>query len=186
MFPEQFHDNIKDLVSRMDPENAHPLHWLTVNAGQYVAAFPFVGILVLLMILDVLTGIIAASINREIDSNFSFKGALKKAQMLLMVAAGLVFELLYPDVPWGRLIAGLLCLGEMISIVENAGKAGLPIPVQLKETLKRLRTAEKDESTKVTLDIHTEKVVDPPAAGPPVPLDTSRRDPGHADSGNRP
>jgi toxin secretion/phage lysis holin len=167
MSQEEIGVQAKEWLSKMQ-ENSPELHWTTQLISDYIQAFPFIGILILLMMLDIASGIIAAAINREIDSNFSFKGALKKAQMLLMVAAGLVFEMIYPDVPWGRIIAGLLSLGEMISITENAGKAGLPIPVQLKETLKRLRSAEKEDShpAKVQFDIHADKVVVPEEPGP--------------------
>lgn len=128
--------------------------WIASVLTQYADIFPFVGVLVVLMILDVLTGIIAAAVAREIDSTFSFIGALKKAQMLLMVAAGLVFERIYPDIPWGRMVAGLLSISEMISIVENAAKAGLPIPAELKNTLRRLKSSE-NESSKLVVKVES-------------------------------
>lgn len=168
-------ESLKELIDKASANHGPQLSWLSQVVSDWVKQFPFVGILVLLMILDVMTGYIAAAVHRDIDSSVSFRGALKKAQMLLMVAAGMVFELLYPDVPWGRIIAGLLCLGEMASIIENADKAGIPIPAQLKETMRRLRSAEKEAAHKADAKVEIEIKTDsktypvPGPQGPPGP-----------------
>lgn len=133
--------------------------WLIQWIGEVLKQPPLIGILLVLMILDVITGLVAAAINKEVDSSFSYKGMLKKGQMLLMVAAGMMFEFLYPDVPWGKIIAGLLCLSEMISITENASRAGVPLPLQLKETLKRLRTEKEDTKFNVQVNAPIAKEV---------------------------
>lgn len=167
--------SLKDLIDKTATSHGPQLSWISQVVSDWIKQFPFVGILVLLMLLDVLTGYIAAAVHRDVDSSVSFRGALKKAQMLLMVAAGMVFELLYPDVPWGRIIAGLLCLGEMASIIENADKAGIPIPAQLKETMRRLRSAEKEAAhkadAKVEIEIKTDSKIYPIPGpqGPPGP-----------------
>lgn len=147
------------------PPEANPL--IPPDVIEGLSRLPFFGrmiepsivhVLIALMLLDVLTGYIAAAIHKQIDSTCSYSGMLKKCQMLLIVAAGIVFEFLYPDVPWGRIIAGLLCISEMTSIVENAGAAGVYLPPQLKDTLRRLRAAEKESDNphaKVTVQVTT-------------------------------
>lgn len=123
--------------------------------GDSADIIPIVWLLVALMILDVLTGVIAAFISKEVDSNISFIGVSKKIQMLIFVAAGLVFERFHPGMPWGKLIAGLLSLTEMISITENASKSGLPIPSQLKDALKRLKEPAKAPPNTVHIDVRS-------------------------------
>lgn len=137
-------ESLKELINKLTEAHGPQLNIIL----EWFNKVPFVWILILLMFLDVLTGYIAAAAHKEVDSEISYKGALKKAQMLLIVAAGMVFEMVYGDIPWGRIIAGFLSLGEMASIIENADKAGVPIPHQLKETMKRLRSAEKDAEIK--------------------------------------
>src|SRR5689334_13982665 len=113
--------------------------WLSELITSFMDTTPIIGILVILMFLDVVTGYFAAGISGEIDSTISYKGAMKKAQMLLAVAAGTVFERIQPGVPWGKIIASLAALGEMWSIMENMAKSGVPMPQALRETLVRLR-----------------------------------------------
>lgn len=129
--------------------------WLRNMATQHAGMMPIVYLLVALMILDVITGVIAAFISKEVDSNISFIGISKKVQMIIFVAAGLVFEQFHPGMPWGKLIAGLLSLTEMISITENASKSGLPIPSQLKDALKRLKESPKEPPNTVHIDVRS-------------------------------
>lgn len=132
---------VRNLMNELQQANEHEVHWLTQLLADYMNVFPFIGVLIMLMLLDIATGLVAAMIKGEINSICSFKGVWKKVQMLLLVASGLVFEVLYPDIPWGKVIAGMFSLGEMISILENAGRAGIPIPNSLKETLARLKSS---------------------------------------------
>lgn len=128
------------------------LFLVSIKANQ---TYSLTMVLVGLMFLDILTGFIAAWINRDVDSSYSYRGMLKKAQMLLMVAAAMMFEFIYPDIPWAKIIAGFLCLTELISIVENMGRSGIPLPKQLKDTLKKLR--ENDETaTTAKLEVKVE------------------------------
>lgn len=120
---------------------------------------PIVIALLFLMLIDIITGILAAWITKEIDSAYSYRGVLKKAQMLLMVAASMMFEFIYPDIPWSKIVAGFICLTEIISITENVGKSGVPLPKQLKETLKRLREESGGNKIDVTVQAPTAKEV---------------------------
>lgn len=135
------HQKIRTLMNDLRAPSEQEVHWFTQILADGANMFPFVGVLVILMLLDILTGLVAAMSEGKVNSNCSFRGIWKKVQMLLLVASGLVFEVLYPDIPWGKVIAGLFSVTEMISIIENAGRAGLPIPIALKETLSRLKEA---------------------------------------------
>jgi toxin secretion/phage lysis holin len=113
-------------------------HFMLFVTG-WVAALPMLGILILLMGLDVLTGLIAACITRQLSSSASWVGMLKKVMMLALIAAGVCMEQLYGEVPWSHLVSMLFCVTELISITENAAKAGIPLPRQLTDFLLKLK-----------------------------------------------
>ena len=146
-------DNLLQKAAENMPPIEHT-EWLNELINSFMANTSIVGILVLLMFLDVVTGYIAAGIAKEIDSTISYRGAMRKAQMLLMVAAGILFERVQPGLAWGKLIALLACLGEMTSILENAAKSGIPMPQLLKDTLRRLRASEAKSNEIAHTDVN--------------------------------
>lgn len=137
------------------------LHWITEIILGYINQFPWIGVLILLMLLDVATGIIAAAINKTVSSEFSQRGILKKVQMIILVGVGMIFEIVHPELPWGKLIAMLFIANEMISITENAGRAGLPLPKQLLDILAKSKEHEAETGPTVTLKVVEEKKDDP-------------------------
>ena len=95
--------------------------------------------LVGLVVTDYVVGVIAAGINREINSNIGFKGIFRK--VILFVPVGVAYAL---DQVLGSEVLRNMAIwfyigNEGISIVENLGKAGIPIPVFIKETLIQLK-----------------------------------------------
>lgn len=99
-------------------------------------------LLVVLMAIDILSGMIGAAITKTLSSNESYKGIAKKALVLLIVAAAEAISIyLGPDalpVNLGEIVAGFYCAHEGLSILENAIAAGLPVPRQLRDTLAKL------------------------------------------------
>lgn len=102
--------------------------------------------LLVLMILDYLTGIIAAYVNpkMKLDSRQGFKGICKKIVILALVVLatelGRAAEIpgLQPVVVW------FFVGNEGLSVIENAAKAGVPVPKRLQDTLEQL-TKEREE-----------------------------------------
>ena len=115
--------------------------WLKAGTAAAAALWcstpPLLQLLLTLMVIDMLTGILAAIYNRELDSSISFRGVCKKAIALLVVAAGAALE---PNVglPVADTIAGFYCAGELISVIENAARAGLPVPDIVRDVLLKL------------------------------------------------
>lgn len=101
--------------------------------------------LVALMGLDIATGILSAFVQGRISSDASRRGLSKKALMLLLIAAvhvggeslGVNDKLSAAGQAVGvnLELAGItaigFCVNEFISIVENVGNAGVPIPKAL-------------------------------------------------------
>lgn len=96
-----------------------------------------VQVLVILMALDIATGLLAAFVNRELSSDVSFRGVARKAIVLLVVAGTAWIE---PAVglPVGQAVAGFYAAHEGLSLIENVTRAGLPVPQVLRDALRKL------------------------------------------------
>ena len=86
--------------------------------------------LALLMGMDMLSGAIGAGIRGEIiKPSKLWKGLLKKFHALLVVAAlKLLCIGIGMEADFAAVAAGALCLTEALSILKNAGRAGVPVP----------------------------------------------------------
>jgi len=106
---------------------------------------PLIQCLLLLMLLDVISGIISAAVQGvAITSKTSWRGALKKGLALLLIAAtkALCVASNVDAADVAAAVTGFFCLTEMISIVENCDRAGLPVP----PILTRMLAAMKDQA----------------------------------------
>jgi toxin secretion/phage lysis holin len=98
-------------------------------------------VLITLMILDYITGLLAAWYNRQLNSYTGFKGIIKKVVMLCIVALGVTLDtMLLADQPeWIRtMIIYFFAANEGLSILENTNAAGIPVPLKIREVLKKL------------------------------------------------
>lgn len=98
---------------------------------------PLFGWLAFMSFLDVLSGAVGAGIRGEpVTSTALGRGGLKKLYILMLLAAmGSLREAIGLDVDLASMLAAYFCIVEAISIVENAARAGLPIPSYLTRTL---------------------------------------------------
>lgn len=104
-----------------------------------------------LMAIDVITGLTAAYITGEISSDASWKGMARKTIVLLLVLAAEVAANAIPEggyftlrIPAGSIVAGMFCVHELISITENAVRAGVSPPYMLRVLKKGLKEFEKE------------------------------------------
>lgn len=103
-----------------------------VVVGVWVGLGPLLQALLVLMVADVITGILAAAINGEVNSAASRKGLTRKALKLLLVfVIGWVSETagaaIGVSLPAGQALAGGYCLTELVSLLENAQRAGVDL-----------------------------------------------------------
>ena len=99
------------------------------------------GILLAFVIIDYMTGFIAAGAEGKLSSQVGFKGIAKKIMIFILVAvAHLIDQALGGDKNIFRDATIFFYLAnELLSIIENAGRAGLPIPKQLTNAVEILR-----------------------------------------------
>ena len=109
--------------------------------------------LLVFVILDYLTGLMCAIVDKKLSSEIGFRGIFKKVMIFVMVGIGQVLDVQ---------CLGSVCIlrtaviffylsNEGVSLVENAAHLGLPIPEKLKAVLEQLHDrAEKEEDYEQT------------------------------------
>ncbi len=130
---------------------------LAVYAG--IMAVPII-VLIVMMIVDYFSGMCAAWTRSELSSKVGAKGIIKKVgyMALIVVAMGADY-LIYSGIAaaeidigynmwFGLLVAIWLIINEMISILENLGKLGVPIPGFLTRLIGRLKISVDKEGEK--------------------------------------
>ena len=123
------------------------------TVGGYIAWFlgGFDGILIALCIfalVDYMTGVIAAAMEKRLCSKIGFQGVAKKVLMFLMVGISAVLDMyvLGGTSPVREVVIVFYIANEGISVIENSARLGLPIPKKLMAVLEQLKTqAEGDE-----------------------------------------
>lgn len=101
--------------------------------------------LLLLMVLDYISGLLAAYINPKLalNSQKGFKGIARKIYILIIVAIAHKLDLLL-GVAGVCTMATFFYIGnEGLSITENAAKAGVPIPKTIANSLEQLSREKK-------------------------------------------
>lgn len=101
-------------------------------------------VLLACMILDYLTGVMHAVLEKQLSSAIGFKGICKKVLIVLMVGAAHMMDQ-HITGGSGALRSAVICFylsNEGISMLENAARIGLPIPETLRNILVQL-TEEK-------------------------------------------
>ena len=106
--------------------------------------------LVVFMALDYITGLMCAVIDKKLSSTVGFKGICKKVLILMLVGVANVVDIHIVGTG-SALRSAVICFylsNEGVSVLENAGHLGLPIPEKLKAILAQLhdRIEEADET----------------------------------------
>lgn len=98
------------------------------------------GILLAFVVMDYVTGVLAASKEGTLRSAVGFKRIPKKIMIFVLVAVGHLIDRavgtngLFRDATIFFYLAN-----ELLSIVENAGRMGLPVPEQIKQAVEVLK-----------------------------------------------
>ena len=111
-----------------------------VLAGVWGGFNPLIQTLVVLIAIDFASGLLYAWSAGTVSSDASYRGMGKKAMMLLLVGAAHTYNATQPlGFDASTAVAGFFCTTELISIVENAGRVGLPIPKVLMDAIAKLQ-----------------------------------------------
>ena len=96
--------------------------------------------LIAFIIVDYLTGVMCAIADKKLSSNVGFKGICRKVLIFLLVGIANIIDIqVIGQVGILRTAVIFFYLSnEGVSLLENAGHLGLPIPEQLKTVLEQL------------------------------------------------
>jgi toxin secretion/phage lysis holin len=97
-------------------------------------------LLVSLVVIDYSTGSLASAVEGKLSSRVGFRGIPKKIMIFVMVAVGhLVDTAIGTNHMFRDATIFFYCANELVSIIENAGRIGLPVPDRLKQTVDILK-----------------------------------------------
>lgn len=104
--------------------------------------------LVAFVVIDYITGIMCAVVDKKLSSAVGFKGIFKKVLIFALVGVGHILDTRV--IGTGSVLRTAVIFfylsNEGISLLENAGHLGLPIPKKLKSILEQLHDrSEKEE-----------------------------------------
>ncbi|MFU0784575.1 holin family protein [Clostridium sp.] len=98
-------------------------------------------VLVIFMALDYITGLVSAYLQCKLNSKIGYKGIAKKASILVVLVVAVLLDRLLNSGIWvfRTLVCYFYIANEGISILENCGKCGLPLPEKLTKALEQLK-----------------------------------------------
>lgn len=97
-------------------------------------------ILLLMIVLDYITGVFKAIFNKKLNSEVGIKGIIKKVGYLIIVAVSVMLDRIVADTGAIRnVVIFFFVANEGISIVENWVAMGLPMPQIVIDTLEQIK-----------------------------------------------
>lgn len=124
---------------------ASVIRWLGLAAAAAAAYWSGLDViyqsLLIFMAADIVAGCMRAFAQKSLSSEKAFKGTIKKTGELLLVGVAVYMQKILPaiaSVPLPQTLAGFYVYVELISVIENLGAFGVPIPDILKQALAKL------------------------------------------------
>ena len=128
----------------------HTIQIVFTAIGGYVGWFMggfdgFMYALLTFVIIDYITGLMVAVLEKKLSSEVGFRGIFKKILIFIMVGIGNIIDtyLIKNGSAIRTATIFFYLSNEGISILENTGKIGLPIPEKLKKALEQLNKEDK-------------------------------------------
>ncbi|MCM3135308.1 phage holin family protein [Paenibacillus polysaccharolyticus] len=110
------------------------------------------GVLLVFVILDYLTGIAAAGMTGKLESNVGLFGIARKVFIFAMVSvAHLVDGVLGDGHLFRDAVAFFYMANELLSIIENGGKLGAPIPPVIRQAIQVLKGKAGEDASSTPL-----------------------------------
>jgi len=107
----------------------------------------FLYALIVFVVVDYLTGVMVAVLNKELSSVIGFRGIFKKIIIFAFVAISYIID--QKIIGEGGVIRTAVIFfylsNEGISILENASVIGLPVPKKLRQVLEQLKEEKNNE-----------------------------------------
>lgn len=112
--------------------------WLVYFLGGWDIALK---LLLIMVTLDYITGVFKAIHNKKLNSFIGLKGIIKKFGYFIIVAMATILDIITGDTGAIRtLVIYFFIANDGISILENWGGMGLPLPQKLFDVLEQLKS----------------------------------------------
>ena len=121
--------------------------------GWFLGGFDgFLYALISFVIIDYITGIMVAIINRELSSEIGARGIFKKILIFILVGVAHIIDtrIIGDGSAIRTAVIFFYMSNEGISIIENASRIGLPVPQKLKDVLAQLNGKPKGDGKNET------------------------------------
>lgn len=126
-------------------DNVYMGKWLMLAASA-AASYLFggwsgvLGVLLFLVIVDYVTGITAAGVEGRLQSKIGWIGIARKVFIFAMVGIGHLVDGILGDSHLFRdTVAYFYMANELLSVIENGGKLGAPIPPVIRQAVDVLK-----------------------------------------------
>lgn len=103
--------------------------------------------LIVIMLLDYMTGVSSAFKNKVVSSSVGYKGLVKKATVfIVIILAAQIDKMINAENHVFRNCTALsFSINESLSILENVGKSGIKLPAFVRSSLLRLKQQTEDK-----------------------------------------
>ena len=107
----------------------------------------FLYALVAFVVIDYITGLMCAALDKKLSSEVGFKGIMRKVLIFVMVGIGHIIDtrILGDGSVLRTAVIFFYCSNEGLSVLENAAHIGLPIPQKLRTVLEQLHDRDDKE-----------------------------------------
>jgi len=97
--------------------------------------------LIVFVVVDYLTGVMAALVEKKVSSEVGFRGIFKKVLIFMLVGIGHVIDkhIIGDGGALRTAVIFFYISNEGISIIENACRIGLPVPEKLRDILEQIK-----------------------------------------------
>ena len=126
-------------------ELVNTIQMIVAVLGGYIGYFlggwdGFLYALVAFVVIDYITGLMVAVLEKRLSSAVGFRGIFKKVVLFSLVAVGHIIDsrLIQSEGVIRTAVIFFYLSNEGISILENTAKIGLPVPEKLKSVLAQL------------------------------------------------
>lgn len=120
--------------------------------GGYIGTFlggadGFLYTLIAFTVLDYITGVMCAIVNKNLSSEVGFKGICRKVVIFILVGIANLIDV--HIIGSGSVLRTAIIFfyisNEGVSLLENASTLGIPVPSKLKEILKQIHNKSEED-----------------------------------------
>ena len=138
------------------------LSYIVANLGGYDT---ILSLLVSLIVIDIVTGIILAFMNKKVSSTELKRGIIRKAVVFLIIYLayrvdlcvlelnGEPLEILGVSLSIRTMFIVYFCIEEFVSILENVTNLGVPMPMFVKDSLQKVSDSINTSTPKEILEL---------------------------------